>query len=104
MPATRTPDARPRRATFPSLQWWIRDRDGDVALVQAPNAAILVWLASVVIGWAGLLDHDRDIVLGHVGRGALVVWGLDEVLRGASPVRRVLGAVVLAVMLVRLFG
>jgi hypothetical protein len=104
MSATRTPDASPRRATFPSLQWWIRDRDGDVALVQAPNAAIMVWVASVIIGWTGLLDHDRDTILGHVGQGALVVWGLDELLRGSSPARRVLGAVVLAFMLVRLFG
>jgi hypothetical protein len=33
-----------------------------------------------------------------------VVWGLDELLRGSSPARRVLGAVVLTFMLVRLFG
>jgi hypothetical protein len=104
MSATRTPEASPRRATFPSPQWWIRDREGHVVLAQAPNAAILVWVASVVIGWTGLLDHARESVLGRVGQGALVVWGLDELLRGSSPARRVLGAVVLTFMLVRLFG
>lgn len=99
-----TPVTPPRRATFPSLQWWIRDRDGRVVLAQPPNPAILVWLASVVIGWTGLLDTDREAVLTRIGQGAVVAWSLDELLRGASPVRRVLGAVVLLVMLVRLFG
>jgi len=104
MSATRAPEASPRRATFPSLQWWISDRDGHVVLVQAPNAAIMVWLASVVVGWTGVLDDHRDAILGRVGQGALVAWSLDELLRGASPARRLLGAVVLAVMVVRLFG
>jgi len=104
MSATRAPEASPRRATFPSLQWWIRDRDGDIVLAQAPNAAIMVWFASVVIGWTGVLDDHRDAVLGRVGQGALVVWGLDEVLRGSSPARRLIGLVVLVVMVVRLFA
>ena len=104
MSATRTPDASPRRATFPSPQWWIRDRDGHVVLAQAPNASILVWLASVVIGWTGLLDDHRDGILTTVGRGALVAWSLDELFRGSTPLRRVLGAVVGATVLVRLFA
>lgn len=87
-----------------SPDWWIRDRDGRVVLAQAPNAAIVVWLVSVGVGWTGLLDDGRETVLVHVGQGALIVWGLDELARGASPARRVLGAVVLVVMLVRVFG
>jgi hypothetical protein len=87
-----------------SLGWWIRDRDGKVVLAQAPNAAVLVWLATVVVGWTGLVDDDRQEILTRVGQGALIVWGLDELLRGASPARRLLGVVVLAVMLVRVLG
>jgi hypothetical protein len=104
MTSTRTPDASRRRAPFPSLGWWVRDRDGRVVLAQPPNAAIMVWLASMVIGWTNVLDHDREAVLTRVGQGALVAWSLDEVLRGSSPARRLLGAVVLVVMVVRLFG
>ena len=104
MSPTRTPDVDRRTARFPSLQWWIRDRDGHVVLAQVPNAAIMVWLASVVIDWTGVLDEHRDAVLGRVGQGALVVWGLDELLRGASPARRLIGAVVLLVMVMRLFA
>lgn len=101
---TTSSDTDPRAASFPSLQWWIRDSDGDVALVQAPNAALIVWFVSVVVGWTGAFDHDRDATVTRAGQGALVVWALDEVLRGSSPARRLLGAIVLIAMLVRLLG
>jgi hypothetical protein len=99
-----TTDTSRRRPAFPAPGWWIRDRDGHVVLAQAPNAAILVWLTSVVVGWTDVLDHDRGEVLTDVGQGALVVWSLDELLRGASPVRRLMGAVVLPVMVWRILG
>ncbi len=73
-------------------------------LAQRPNAAITVWLVSVVVGWTSLLEGERATALTWVGKGALVVWALDEVVRGASPARRILGAVVLSVQLVHLFG
>ena len=37
-----------------------------------------------------------------VGTGALAVWGLDELVRGVNPWRRVLGGGVLAALLARL--
>jgi hypothetical protein len=104
MSATRTPEASPRPATFPSPQWWIRDRDGHVVVAQAPNAAILVWLATVVLGWTGLFDGATASTIRDAGRGALLVWGLDELLRGASPIRRVMGGLVLAGVLWRIFA
>ena len=104
MSTSATPAAAPPRAAFPSLQWWIRDRDGKVVLAQAPNPPLLVWLACVVVGWTGVLDDDKASTIGHVGQGALAAWALDEVVRGASPVRRVLGAVVLTGLAVRLLS
>jgi hypothetical protein len=74
-----------------------------VALAQVPNPALAVWLVSVVVGWTSLLDGDRATTLMWLGRGALFVWAVDEVIRGSSPARRVLGAVVLTVQVVRLF-
>jgi multisubunit Na+/H+ antiporter MnhE subunit len=87
-----------------SLRWWLCDRDGRVVLGQIPNPALAVWLASLVVGWTGVLGADRAETLTGVGQGALVVWALDELLRGSSPVRRLLGAVVLAMLLVGLFA
>ena len=87
-----------------SPQWWIRDKDGKVNLAQRPNPALVVWLVTVVVGWTGVLGADRTEALDALGGGALVAWALDELVRGTSPVRRLLGAVVLAVQLVRFFS
>ena len=93
-----------RTARFPSLQWWIRDRRGRVVIAQPPNATIAVWLLANAVSWAGLVDSDRQDVLTRVGQGALAAWALDEIARGASPVRRLMGAVVLPVMVWRILG
>lgn len=59
-----------------------------------------MWVAA---GLVRLLDvlPDREQELRGVGTGALVVWALDELVRGATPFRRLLGAVVLGWQLVR---
>ena len=93
-----------RTARFPSLQWWIRDRRGRVVIAQPPNPAIAVWLLANAASWTGLADGDRQEVLTRVGQGALAVWALDELTRGASPLRRLMGAVVLPVMVWRILG
>ena len=94
--AVSAPD-RSARPSPRSLRWWVTDRDGNVVVAQWPNAALWVWFLALVARVTGVLgDANEDLVSG-VGRGALIVWGLDEVWRGASPVRRLLGAVVLLV-------
>jgi hypothetical protein len=87
-----------------SPRWWVVDRQNRPALAFWPNPALSVWLLSIVVGWTTLLDSHRSATLTMVGKGALVVWALDELVRGASPVRRILGAAVLVVELVQLFG
>ena len=57
----------------------------------------------VVIGLFDLSASRATDVAG-IRHGALVVWALDEVVRGASPFRRVLGAVVLLGQIVSLAG
>jgi hypothetical protein len=51
-----------------------------------------------------VLGAAHSATLADVGRGALIVGALDELVRGASPARRLLGAVILAGQLVRLFA
>lgn len=84
-----------------SASWWFRDSDGRQTLWQWPNPALSVWLVTVVLGRFDLSAAHETTVDG-VRHGALLVWALDEVVRGASPFRRVLGAVVLAGQLVSL--
>lgn len=87
-----------------SLDWWIRDREGKVVLAQWPNPALWVWLISLVVGPTGLFGEARGEQLTLVGQGALIVWGLDELVRGANPFRRLLGAAVLVPQLLLLLG
>ena len=84
-----------------SASWWFRDSDGRLTLWQWPNPALCVWLVAVVLGWFDLSAAQATAVDG-VRHGALIVWALDEVVRGASPFRRVLGAVVLVAQLASL--
>jgi len=84
-----------------STSWWFRSADGRQTLWQPPNPALSVWLVTVVLGWLNLSAAHATTVDG-VGHGALVVWSLDEVVRGASPFRRILGAIVLAMQIARL--
>lgn len=82
--------------------WWLRDSAGRLVLGQTPNPAILVWMTCVVLGWTDLVANEKVLVI--LGRGALLAWAADEVLRGASPFRRVLGMVVAGYVLVATFG
>jgi hypothetical protein len=75
-----------------------------VALVFFPNPALAVWMICTVVGWTDVLDATRSEIVTMIGKGALVVWALDELVRGASPARRILGAVVLAAQLYWLFA
>jgi hypothetical protein len=87
-----------------SLDWWVRDRRGRLVLAQWPNPALWVSAVSLIVGAAGLLGAARTETLTVVGQGALVVWALDELVRGANPFRRLLGAVVLVPQLLLLFA
>jgi hypothetical protein len=78
-----------------------RDGSGRLVLFQVPNPALWVFIAATVLSWS---PYDaRDSELHWIGSGALIVWGVDELVRGAAPSRRLLGAVVLAWQLWRLF-
>jgi hypothetical protein len=86
------------------LDWWVRDhRTGRQAVVQWPNAALGVWIVATGAGLLHLL-RDRTAELGWIGTGALIAWAADELIRGASPVRRVLGLLVLGWEIYRLVG
>lgn len=91
----------PISARLSSSSWWFRSSDGSLTLWQLPNPALCVWLVTLVLGWFDLSAAHATTVDG-IRHGALLVWALDEVVRGASPFRRTLGAVVLAAQLATL--
>ena len=80
---------------------FFRDASGRLVVVQLPNPALWVWLAATALRWSAY--DERDTELRWIGAGALIVWALDELVRGASPFRRLLGAAVLAWQLTHVF-
>ena len=67
---------------------------GKLVVVQMPNIPLWVFLAATA---TRLLFHPAGtlgMVVLAVGTGSLVVWTVLEIVRGESPFRRVLGAVV----------
>ena len=91
----------PASVRLTSASWWFRSSDGRLTLWQLPNPALCVWLITLLLGRFDLSAAHATAVDG-VRHGALLVWALDEVVRGASPFRRLLGAVVLAAQLASL--
>jgi hypothetical protein len=87
------PSAAPPPVLSP--RWWVSDKYGRVVIGQFPNPALGVWVVATVVAWSGVVSEAGARTLADVGHGALIVWGLDELLRGASPIRRVFGAAVL---------
>ena len=86
----------PAQAVNPVLDWWLADRTrggpGSAPWVvgQWPNPALVVFLLALVARLV-VPDPATAEALVLVGRGALLVWGLDELVRGVNPFRRVLG-------------
>ena len=88
----------PTSARLSSASWWFRSSDGRLTLWQLPNPDLCVWLVTMVLGRFNLSAAHATAIDG-IRRGALLVWALDEVVRGASPFRRTLGAVILTAQL-----
>lgn len=85
-----------------AADWFVRDPDtGEVSALLTPNASISVfWAASAVAVFARPPEPWRAGIA-VVRVGSLTWWAVDETLRGTSPLRRTLGAVTLAGLVIR---
>jgi hypothetical protein len=73
---------------------FFHDADGRSVIFQPPNPAIGVFFLALALRWSPWDARDTELL--WIGRGALIAWAADEILRGDALVRRLLGAVVLA--------
>jgi hypothetical protein len=85
------------------IHWIFRDRQtGRTVIAQRPNILLLTWLVATAVSW--FLHGIAHTVVSSVGTIALVIWAVDEIVRGVNPWRRTLGAVVLVALLVAWVG
>jgi len=91
-----------RRGPGP-VEWLFRNRrTGGITIVQLPNRALGLFLVAALVQWLCDPPGRPGGALGLVAIGALIWGGVDEVVRGVNPWRRVLGGAVLAGQVFRL--
>jgi hypothetical protein len=105
---TMTPSSADESTSGPmrplSIRWWTGGR-GLAGIAQAPNPAIAVWAIASIVRWVGVPGNPRgETLAAGIAVGALLAWAADELLRGVSPIRRIMGFVVLVVLAMRLFA
>lgn len=78
---------------------WFRDENGDLVVAQPPNLPIIVWVVARVLE---MLVHGGrpERLFDTLAFGALFTWSWLELFHGDAYVRRILGAVVLAVLVI----
>src|SRR3954452_219019 len=79
----------------PVSRFFRNPETGEVVVAQMPNIPLWVFLAATV---TRLLLHPTGTlgtIVSVVGTVGLVVWAALEIIRGESPFRRALGAVVM---------
>ena len=72
---------------------------GELAIVQWPNLPLAIFLIATVVRVAAHPHGGARTALSVVGAVSLAWWSVDEIARGDSVFRRVLGAVVLVGLL-----
>ena len=83
------------------VSWLFRHRrTGEITIVQAPNAPLVLWLVATLIKVIFNVSGRLGTALTVFAIGELIIWAGDEVIRGVNPFRRAVGAVVLVVIAV----
>ncbi|MEA1832897.1 hypothetical protein U8607_12480 [Methylobacterium durans] len=79
-----------------ALDWAFRDREtGRITVAQWPNAPLWLFAAGSLAAHLMGSDDGAGRVLRLAATACLVVWSVDEIVRGVNPWRRILGAGVL---------
>ena len=85
-------EPEPQRHSRSLIEWMFRDRrTGHITIVQFPNLALWIFLATVVVRRVLLPSGQARTTIDAVAVAALAAWAVDEVLRGVNPWRRLLG-------------
>lgn len=79
------------------VDWFFRDpSSGRLVIAQRPNLPLWVFIAATAVRVLLDLEGATATATSIVSRAALAWWAVDEILRGDSRFRRVLGGAVLA--------
>jgi hypothetical protein len=78
------------------LRWFFRNREtGAITIAQAPNLALWIVIVGSALIWVWHPPDGLGVAFEIAVKGSLLVWTIDELLRGINPWRRCLGGIVL---------
>lgn len=96
MPSNDHRSDREHLSSGSALGRFFRSREtGELAVVQVPNLPLAIFLAATAVRLVVQPRGSMATVVSAVATIGLVWWSVDEIARGDSPFRRVLGGVVL---------
>jgi hypothetical protein len=95
-----TPDRT--SASSVSGRFFRNPETGEWAIVQIPNLPLAIFLVTTLVRLAAHPHGAAGTALSVVGGVSLAWWSVEEIVRGDSPFRRLLGVVVLAVFVLGL--
>ncbi|HUQ40195.1 MAG TPA: hypothetical protein VM030_08545 [Acidimicrobiales bacterium] len=81
-------------------RFFLNPDTGELTIFQAPNPPLWIFFAAALTKRVADPAGTTGTVLAVVSGVALAWWSIDELVRGDSPFRRLLGAVVLAGLVV----
>lgn len=86
------------------LRWFFRNREtGAITIAQAPNLVLWIVIVAGVLLMIWPSAGRMSTILMVIFKGGLIVWAVDEIVRGINPWRRCLGAAVATYELATLF-
>lgn len=77
----------------------ITDKHGKVVLNQPPNLPVIVWAITLVL-WHIVPSGGFEDFLRLLNFGALFTWAWLEIFDGTTPLRRLMGSVVIVFLFV----
>jgi hypothetical protein len=81
---------------------FVNRRRGGITVVQWPNVPLATYIVALVVPRVVHLHGHLQSAVRTIGVVALIIWSLDEVLRGVNPFRRWLGGVILGLTVAQL--
>ncbi len=78
------------------LRWLFETKDGEIVIVQAPNAPLILALVADVVAY--VVQGQVREVANWIAQLIFALWAVLEIGWGVNPFRRILGAAVLALV------
>ncbi|CAN5462118.1 hypothetical protein BH10PAT3_BH10PAT3_6190 [soil metagenome] len=81
----------------------IKDKDGKINIIEAPNPPIIGWLAFKLLGYIPVSTHLKS-GFGFLSTAFVFLWAYLELTSGVNYLRRALGFVVLLAIIIPKFS